>query len=255
MKKFSSAVGKTLVAATAALLVTAGAAQAVTVTGNLSVTLSGFDGNLPAISTAPTDIKTFNGNQLPTGTSNPVFGTIHKTSSTKYYSNNLDLTIIGTTTYNLLQIDPAATCGNDCAKDTEGTGRNKHTYLTDSGTVTVSFVGTGSDAGQTFTDSGIFSAKYGGATLACAAGDGKSETDTDCIEWNKPTLDTFTAITISLGDAVDWDLVPQITLGIPSKSIGTPLPATLSLFAGGLGVMGLVGRRRKRKNAAALAAA
>jgi len=35
----------------------------------------------------------------------------------------------------------------------------------------------------------------------------------------------------------------------------TPLPATLPLFAGGLGAMGLLGRRRKRKNAAALAAA
>ncbi len=35
----------------------------------------------------------------------------------------------------------------------------------------------------------------------------------------------------------------------------TPLPATLPLFAGGLGAMGLFGWRRKRKNAAALAAA
>jgi hypothetical protein len=35
----------------------------------------------------------------------------------------------------------------------------------------------------------------------------------------------------------------------------TPLPAALPLFAGGLGVISLVARRRKRKNAAALAAA
>jgi hypothetical protein len=35
----------------------------------------------------------------------------------------------------------------------------------------------------------------------------------------------------------------------------TPLPAALPLFAGGLGVMGLLGWRRKHKNAAALAAA
>jgi hypothetical protein len=34
----------------------------------------------------------------------------------------------------------------------------------------------------------------------------------------------------------------------------TPLPAALPLFAGGLGVMGLFARRRKRKNAAAAAA-
>jgi hypothetical protein len=35
----------------------------------------------------------------------------------------------------------------------------------------------------------------------------------------------------------------------------TPLPATLPLFATGLGALGLLGWRRKRKNAAALAAA
>jgi hypothetical protein len=34
----------------------------------------------------------------------------------------------------------------------------------------------------------------------------------------------------------------------------TPLPAALPLFAGGLGVIGLLARRRKRKNAAAVAA-
>jgi hypothetical protein len=37
--------------------------------------------------------------------------------------------------------------------------------------------------------------------------------------------------------------------------VATPVPAALPLFATGLGVMGLLGRRRKRKNAAALAAA
>ena len=40
------------------------------------------------------------------------------------------------------------------------------------------------------------------------------------------------------------------TVGTP-----TPLPAALPLFATGLGAMGLLGWRRKRKNAAALAAA
>jgi len=34
----------------------------------------------------------------------------------------------------------------------------------------------------------------------------------------------------------------------------TPLPAALSLFAGGLGVMGLLARRRMRKQTATLAA-
>jgi hypothetical protein len=35
----------------------------------------------------------------------------------------------------------------------------------------------------------------------------------------------------------------------------TPVPAALPLFAGGLGVIGMFARRRKQKNAAAIAAA
>ena len=42
--------------------------------------------------------------------------------------------------------------------------------------------------------------------------------------------------------------------GIAAVS-ATPLPATLPLFAGGLGLMGLLSRRRKRKSTTALAAA
>ncbi len=40
---------------------------------------------------------------------------------------------------------------------------------------------------------------------------------------------------------------------VASAVCPTPLPAALPLFAGGIGVMGLLGWRRKRKNAAALA--
>ena len=43
--------------------------------------------------------------------------------------------------------------------------------------------------------------------------------------------------------------------GIDNVSVsGTPLPAALPLFATGLGALGLLGWRRKRKNAAAIAA-
>jgi hypothetical protein len=48
---------------------------------------------------------------------------------------------------------------------------------------------------------------------------------------------------------------PDYAVGFSAILTTTPLPATLPLFAGGLGAMGLLGRRRKRKNAAALAAA
>jgi hypothetical protein len=50
------------------------------------------------------------------------------------------------------------------------------------------------------------------------------------------TLDNFTIT--NLGDVV-----------------ATPLPAALPLFAGGLGVIGLLARRKKRKAPAAVAAA
>jgi len=62
------------------------------------------------------------------------------------------------------------------------------------------------------------------------------------------TFDPNTAdVTSSLdsNSPLFWGLAPAVT----------PLPATLPLFATGLGVMGLFGWRRKRKKAAALAAA
>ncbi len=48
---------------------------------------------------------------------------------------------------------------------------------------------------------------------------------------------------------------PGVTLVFSPNLASTPLPAALPLFASGLGVMGLFGWRRKRKNVAASAAA
>jgi hypothetical protein len=60
---------------------------------------------------------------------------------------------------------------------------------------------------------------------------------------------------------VDADgVVVNLCCAAPSDVVGTagisstPLPATLPLLATGLGAMGLLGWRRKRKDAAALAA-
>jgi hypothetical protein len=47
------------------------------------------------------------------------------------------------------------------------------------------------------------------------------------------------------------DFTPSI---VQLSQVATPLPAALPLFATGLGVMGLLGSRRKRKNSAASAA-
>jgi hypothetical protein len=52
----------------------------------------------------------------------------------------------------------------------------------------------------------------------------------------------------------DWALGPQFT-NYAFEISSTPLPAALPLFAGGLGMIGLIAGRKKRKGVAAIAAA
>jgi hypothetical protein len=66
------------------------------------------------------------------------------------------------------------------------------------------------------------------------------------------TLGTFTlawAMTCSNDIILATFILPP-----PSTQLSTPLPATLTLFASGLGALGLLGWRRKRKASSALAA-
>jgi hypothetical protein len=58
----------------------------------------------------------------------------------------------------------------------------------------------------------------------------------------------------SIGTGTDNNLYYDVTWTAEVVT-ATPLPAALPLFAGGLGMIGLIGRRRKRKNASAIAAA
>ena len=62
-------------------------------------------------------------------------------------------------------------------------------------------------------------------------------------------LGIFAGATDINGNEISEDYV-----GVWTDPSATPLPAALPLFATGLGVMGLFGWRRKRKNAAAIAA-
>ncbi len=62
---------------------------------------------------------------------------------------------------------------------------------------------------------------------------------------------------VMIGGAVgaDTEMTTETLTVLSSTTSATPLPAALPLFATGLGGLGLFGWRRKRKNAAAVAAA
>ena len=77
-----------------------------------------------------------------------------------------------------------------------------------------------------------------------------AENPSFAVGFNPYANDTY-VVTLSAGTAAG----DTTSLGSVSEQINaTPLPAALPLFAGGLGLMGLLARRRKRK-AAALAVA
>jgi hypothetical protein len=68
-------------------------------------------------------------------------------------------------------------------------------------------------------------------------------------------LDTYLGSCGAGQSCSDNDTSTDPTYAVGFSPVATPLPATLPLFAGGLGLMGLLGRRRKRKAAVAIAAA
>lgn len=93
------------------------------------------------------------------------------------------------------------------------------------------------------------------------------------VEWsetNIPSTGTIPGTTIPLYEEVTFDVTATGTdtllfsafdipsalalddVTVTSTPSATPLPATLPLFAGGLGAMGLFGWRRKRKNTATI---
>jgi hypothetical protein len=85
-----------------------------------------------------------------------------------------------------------------------------------------------------------------------------------CAPTTKPSGSLFGYGNLVSADALSTNLFMDgihlteageiITADFIEQELATPLPAALPLFATGLGALGLLGWRRKRKNAAALAA-
>jgi hypothetical protein len=78
------------------------------------------------------------------------------------------------------------------------------------------------------------------------------------VEWNLFSIAPDVYSLDNNNNGAYWVTTGTMRLYLEPSSLGvaaTPLPAALPLFAAGLGVMGLLDRRRKRKNSSALAPA
>jgi hypothetical protein len=219
---------QTLAAAASVLLISAGASNAATVTETYSISTSSFTGNLPGF----TDDL---GGKSPSA------------------SHALTLTPnTPSSSANFFTISPAGSCGSGCTTDTEGT----HHYATDTGTISVTVNYTYGALTGSVTETGTYEAIYGGNPLANCTNSGPG--DTDCIVWNgaanSPTGSVTLGLTTSNGllmnttfyNANDWNITPKISFDLDP----TPIPAALPLFAGGLGFMGLLIRRKRKQQPA-----
>ncbi len=94
----------------------------------------------------------------------------------------------------------------------------------------------------------FFSATFGGTTLTSQTNPAASSSFLELAFLVTATSGT-TALGFNFRNDPHFFLLDDV-----SVNQATPLPAALPLFAGGLGVLGLLARRRKRKSAAAIAA-
>ena len=175
---------------------------------------------------------------------------------------------------NFFTADPAGSAGNSSGL-VKGTIQVDFTF-TEKNSMGVT-IGTGS-----LLQDGTFQANYNSSGpnsgLACSSSTGQS----DCLYWNplgatlnsnpalmvvrtaltanqnnqSTTASVTDLVTLSDGasfdvnffDAQDWDITPGVSFTNVDPN-PTPLPAALPLFAGGLGFVGLLVRRRKKQQA------
>lgn len=129
-------------------------------------------------------------------------------------------------------------------------------------TLQFTFTGLGTVVSGATSETATYEAQYenyGNTKLACTGLTG----NTDCVLWGNTTLGTQSitdtidfssgnSLLITLYNAEDWDITTDISFNL-SGPTATPLPPALSLFAGGLGIFGFLGARRKRKATTAVA--
>jgi len=222
---------KLLAAAATVFLTTAGAAYANTVTDTYTITESGFG--------------TGNGYYHPSITDDLGMGSSHP------------LNLTGSST-NFFVASPSGSCGNESScswpNHTQSGTLNVTMDFTEYNSSNV-IIGTGS-----LTETGTYTAKYSGTDLGCSGKSGSGKTD--CIHWTGAATGVGGSVTLaaSLGsdhldvtfyNAQDWAITPKISFTEQYGTSPVPLPATFPLFASGLGALGLLGWRRKRKAVAA----
>ncbi|MGH9696758.1 MAG: hypothetical protein ACRD5Z_21605 [Bryobacteraceae bacterium] len=239
-------------AAMAVMLAPAGAANAVTVTGTFKITYTPIKGNSPSFSNPSSS----SGARLITGSTTNNKYVDGSNYDIGYFSVNLDPNGAASPTVNFFQINPSSTCGSSCPTGTSYPSGHKDYYYTQSGTVNVVFDITSATevSGTDETATGLYQARYGGPILSCAStANSPAYGDTDCINWNNdpnPIKIAFTngqTLIITLKDAEDWSIRPQINFKLISDPIVTPIPGALPLFVSGMGVFGYVGWRRKKR--------